>query len=50
MIIGKVDPILKIRIDHVQGQIQILTERYEHIPDDVWEALTRKLYELVEKV
>lgn len=50
MIIGKVDPVLKSRIDRVQAHIRLLVERYERIPEDVWDALTRKLYELVERV
>jgi len=37
-------------IDRLQDHIRLLVERYENIPQDVWDALTKKLYELVEKV
>jgi len=49
-IIGKVEPVLKARLDWLQEYIDNLLERHDWIPDDVFKALIDKKQELVEMV
>ena len=49
-IIGKVDPVLKARIDWMQEYIDWLLARYDRLEDDLFKALIDKKMELVERV
>jgi len=47
---GRIDPLLKARIDWMQEYIDTMQERYDHVPADVLVGLYNKKQTLVERV
>ena len=47
---GRIDPLLKARIDWMQKYIDTMQERYDHVPADVLVGLYNKKQALVERV
>ena len=47
---GKIDPLLKARIDWIQQYIDTMQERYDRVPKDVLLGLYNKKKALVERI